>query len=162
MRLDDVYYSTQPIEGTPEPTPPSVPIDFYQGEDIVFEIFLNYHDCPVVPEQWVITAKIKKNKYAQTVLWTGTLNSGVYKTDIPGFYKIIFPSEATSLFVAGTYWLSISVKESKSKDYKDLQFVIVEQPFSINYSVSSPYPGQVLDTTAVERTSPPATGASMS
>ncbi len=155
-RLSDVYYTDKNLHGTPEPPGKAVPIDFYQGEDIVMEVFLNYNGDPVSVEEWEITGVVKKNKYADTQLWEAELDKGIYKTHTVGFYKVILDAEKSARFVPGTYWLTIFIKQKNSDNPRDLQFVVLNQAFSINDSAGSPYTRETLDVRNVERTFPPA------
>src|SRR5437868_6422204 len=102
MRLTDVYYTDQTLDGNPEPPAKELAPEFYQGEDAIFDIFLNFAGNPVLTEDWDITAIIKKNQYALNTLFEATIDEGLYKLDVPGFYRILLPADATATFLAGT------------------------------------------------------------
>lgn len=154
-RISDIYYTTQNLDGIPEPPGKSVPIDFYQGDSIILDVFLNYEGEPVNISKWNIKGTVKKNQYAQKVLWVATLNDGCYKLEKAGFFRFLIPASDTAKFLAGTYWLAVSIAEKLGSDQKDLEFILVNQPFSINYSVGSPNTGDKLDRSTTERTYPP-------
>lgn len=156
FRLKDVYYTTQNLDGTPEVPAKAVPLDFYQGEDIILDIYLNYGDEAITTDNWEIKGVVKKTKYATNTLWSATLDNGLYKKDVQGYYRFLISAEATALFVPGTYWLTITVAAINGNDIKDLTLVLVNQPFSINASAASPYSVKQLDSTHTERTYPPA------
>lgn len=155
MRLDDTYYTNQPMDGFPEPPAKSTPINFYQGEDIILDVYLNYNAKPITLDKWEILGIVKKNQYAQQAIWTAEINNGLYQLEPSGYYRFLIPSESTATFLAGTYWLTVTIHELSGKGPKDLDLVIVNQPFSINYSAGSPNPGSVLDRASTETTYPP-------
>lgn len=160
MRLSDVFYTTKNLDGTPEPPGKPTPIDFYQGEDIVFEVFLNFQDKAISTNEWDVNAYVKTNKHAEELIWSGELNNGLYKGVKEGMFKIVIPSETTTTMLAGTYWLALTIHEKSGKGPKDLDYVILNQPFSVNYSAASKNPNINLRTT--ERTYPPSSSADKS
>ena len=42
MRLQDVYYTTKKMDTYPEPLGKPAPVSVYQGDDVIFDIYLNY------------------------------------------------------------------------------------------------------------------------
>lgn len=156
MRLSDVYYTTQNLDGVPEPEGHASAPEFYQGEDIILDVYFNIEQKPVTVDEWELTAVVKKNKYAINVLFEAQMNNGIYKNSVPGYYKIIIPAEDTARFLAGTYWLVISGKEKNGDGIKDREFVLSNSPFIIKDSAASPYPAQTLNRAGTERTYPPA------
>lgn len=157
MRLDDINYKNQRLDGTAEPPAALGPIEFYQGEDVVLDFFLAYNDSPVVPADWRIEVLVKKNAYAKTRLWEAVLNNGLYASNVAGYYKVIIPSEATSTFLAGTYWMDVFIHEKlgRRNGPKDLDIIVLRQPFSIDYAAASPNPGTTLASSNTEHTYPP-------
>ncbi|WP_395000470.1 hypothetical protein [Acinetobacter sp.] len=154
-RLKDIYYTTQPLDGTPEVPGNAVPIDFYQGEDINLDIYLSFGDQVVKPDEWDIKGVVKKNQYAKLALWTAEIDNGVYARKPEGMYRFLIPSDITARFVPGTYWLTATMKSIKEHELKDVTLVVFNQPFSINASAASPFSRTQLDSTHTERTMPP-------
>lgn len=154
-RLKDIYYTTQPLDGTPEVPGKAVPIDFYQGEDIIMDVYLSFDEQPVKTDEWEIKGVVKKNRYANLQLWTAELDNGLYKLEAPGMFRFLISSEITARFVPGTYWLTVTITNTNGDDIKDLTFIVVNQPFSVNASAGSPYSRSELDSTHTERTMPP-------
>jgi len=154
MRISDISYTTN-LPDVPEPTGKPIPINFYQGEDIVINFYLTFNGEPVTEDKWDIVGTVKKNQYAQNVLWEAKINNGLYKQKPDGYYQVILPSEASATFLSGTYWLVVMIHEKSGEGPKDLDLVVLNQPFSINYSAASPNPGKALDRTATEQTYPP-------
>lgn len=154
-RLKDVYYTTQELDGTPEVPGHAVPIDFFQGDDIILDVSLNFGDERITTDNWEIKGFVKKNRYANDLLWNAEVDNGLYKKEVPGFYRFLIPSEATSRFVPGTYWLTVTVKSMKDNEVKDITLTILDQPFSINASAASPYSRSQLDSKHTELTMPP-------
>lgn len=158
MRLDDVDYINARLDGIPEPPGQQPPLQYYQGEDIVFEVLLRYQGKVVTLDNWDIDLIIKKNAFAKCSEWLGSINNGLYVIDhTPGYYKIIIPADVTSNLLAGTYWLNIFIHEKvgMGKGPKDLNIIIVQQPFSLDYAAASPNPPPALRGTDIEKTYPP-------
>jgi hypothetical protein len=140
MRLPDIYYTRQPMDGYYEPPGKQAPIQFYQGEDIVLEFYLEYEGDVVLPADWKISAIIKQNPYTTDIVWTGELNNGVYtESSKPGYYKVIVASDVMSNLPSGTYWLDIMIHEISGDDIKDLNVLVLRQPFGFDYSAASPH-----------------------
>ena len=150
-RLQDVYYTTKKLDGNPEPPGHAAPIDFYQGEDIILEVYLNYNGKPVVEHDWTVTGFIKKNKYADTVLWEEIPTQG----KPAGAFTFHIKADDSARFLPGTYWLTVAIKEENGKGPWDLKMIILDQPFSINQSAGSKYTQNQLDIESTERTYPP-------
>lgn len=158
MRLDDIYFKRAQLDGVPTPPGQPDPVQYYQGEDIIFEVFLNYNDVPVIVDDWDIRGIVKKNAFATDVAWTGTIEGGIFVQTKPGFYKIIIPSDVTAIFYAGTYWLDVVISQKVGKgEERDITAIIMHQPFSIDYSVGSPNPPKDLKNISPcqEATTPP-------
>ncbi len=154
MRLPDIYFTRNPLEGHPHVEGQGEPVAFKQGEDIIFDQYLTFEGQPVLVQDWDIEVVVKKSVFANTRLWVGTLNNGLYLKNNTGFYQIIIPSEATSLFLAGTYWMDIFIHEKIGRgEIKDRDVVVATYPFSIEYSAASPNPKD-LDRGHTEQTQP--------
>ena len=140
MRLPDIYYTSQPLDGSPAVAGIPEPPTFYQGDDIVFEVFLNIDGNPVLDSEYTISVVVKQTIYDIVPIWEGTINDGVYKKDVPGYYKLIIPSCITSVQFAGTYWLAVqaSQKIGESNDIRDLTRTIMQKPFYLAYAATSP------------------------
>lgn len=147
MRLPDLYYTRQVFDGYPEPPGVPAPIQFYIGEDVVFDKFLVYEGKPVLVEDWDLTAIVKSNKEAQCVRWTGIVNNGIYLNNNAGYYKFVIPSSETDNWIAGTYWLELVIREKLGRGAgpKDLDVFLFRQPFGMDYSMGSSNPDHIVN-----------------
>ena len=155
MRLPDTtVYTDIKLTGYPESTGTPEAPEFSQGEDISFKIYLQQKNHePLSPDKWNIHVLVKKNIYAKTTVWEGTLDNGVYKHNSIGCFNIIIPSEVTSMLPAGTYWMTLQAKQRLGQgEIKDQTIDLISQPFIISYTASSPHP-DIKD--VGERTYPP-------
>lgn len=153
-RLSDVYYTDQTLDGYPEPPAKPIPLNFYQGETITLEVFLNHNGKPVIADDWIFYGALKTNAYAHTPIWEAAYNDGIYKTNVPGFYQIILSADLTTQLKAGTYWFSLLITEKQGTGVKDVSVVILNQPFNINYATISPRPGDFISKHSLERSVP--------
>jgi hypothetical protein len=139
--------STLALDGIPgipfergEPNPEL----FYQGEDVVYDLFLTHDGRPVTPAEYDIKALVKTSARAYTVMWQGTLDNGVYPTDLntPGYYELWIPSSATASLFAGSYHLDIQIQErvGEGRGRYDRKYVLLQTVFNIEYSNFSEHP----------------------
>lgn len=145
IRLPDVYYTDQFLEGTHNqnlsggyPETPS----FSQGEDVIMQFMVCYNGSPVTDGD-KLSFVVKKSIHAVNVLWVAKLNEGLYSVpSADGYYKVILPSEITRNFLAGIYTYDIVYREAPGENAgpKDLDIVLNKGYFSIEYTASSPYP----------------------
>lgn len=123
--------------GTPNPDL------FYQGEDIVYDLFLIHNGKPVAKEDYTVKVIIKSSPRAYTVNWQGELNSGVYPTPQgAGYYELWIPSTATEALYAGTYYLNVLIQErvGAGKGRFDRKYVLLQTYLNIAYSNFSEHP----------------------
>ena len=114
---------------------------FYQGEDIVYDVYLLHDGAPVSANLYDISAVVKSSPRTQSVAWEGSLDDGVYETpDNPGFYELWIPHTLTENFIAGTYYLQIQITEKTGTGRFPRRFVLVSTYFNIDYSNFSPNP----------------------
>lgn len=159
MRLSDVYYTTNNLDGWPEPTGgKSEALNCYQGESIELDVYLNKDAVPIDSDKWEVRGVVKSNVYATCKDFELELNNGIYKNDKIGYYKLFIPPSVTSEMHPGTYWLSVKIKEKSGNSIHDRELVVMKQPFSISLSTTSPNPK--LDRVELERTVPPPFDAS--
>jgi hypothetical protein len=141
MRLPDTFYSKVPLDGYYEPPGQQAPVQFYKGENIVFDIYLNYENKPVTNEDWDIEAIVKSSVYANDVIWNGKTLTGIFEhpDHVKGYYHIIIEADKTCNWLIGTYWMDIIIhqKSNNTVDIKDKHAIIVRQPFSFDYSAAS-------------------------
>jgi hypothetical protein len=122
--------------GTPNPDL------FYQGEDIVYDLFL-FNGEIVTSDDYDILAILKTSPRAYTVAWQGSLDLGIYPvTNQSGYYELWIPSNITSNLLAGTYYLDVLVREKMGagKGRFDRKYVLVQTSLNIEYSNFSPSP----------------------
>mgnify|MGYP000974022240 CR=1 FL=1 len=155
MRLPDLYYTRQFFDGYPEPPGVQAPIQFYVGEDVIFDKYMAYEGKPVLEEDWDLTATVKTNAMSQCVMWTGILNNGIYKNNNSGYYKFVIPSQDTDTWQAGTYWLEVVAREKLGRGTgpKDIDVFLFKQPFGLDFSINSSNPTHAVDNVS-ERTTP--------
>lgn len=160
-RLSDVYYTTNRLQGTPEPPGQAIAPAFYQGETIIMTVMLNVDDCPATTKNWDLSVIVKKNVYSTQTIWTGEFNNGIYQVDnISGVFKVIIEQEISNTLIPGTYWLDIIGKDKTETEVKPVSVVLLHTPFTIDYSNSS----TVIDSTTradQDKTYPPATDATV-
>lgn len=145
--LPDSNYKTYKIPGYPENRGllQASPM-FSQGEDILIAFYLSVDNVPVTDENYDLELIIKKSPFAGNILWKGLLNSGLYRQQlngwIPGYYYMLMPASASSLFLPGTYYLDVKAKEKlgTGKETRDLTFVVLSATFNIQLSAASPNP----------------------
>ncbi len=145
IALPNSYYTTQMLEGNPEQTGIKQPApQFYQGEDIQLQFYLNYNGAPVISDKYVVDIIVKKSTAAQNVLWKATLGNGLYELTpkVPGYYYISMPAAISSLFLPGTYYITARLKEvvGQNKGPSDLTIFMLNMPFNIELSSASPNP----------------------
>jgi hypothetical protein len=138
--------STLPLDGIPgipfERGSPN-PDLFYQGEDIIYDLFLFHDGKPVSAQDYDVSVIIKTSPRAAKVIWAGSLDNGIYPTiNDSGHYELWVPSAATEELYAGTYHLNVQIKErlGSGKGRFDRKYVLLQSYFNIDYSTFSPSP----------------------
>ena len=132
--------SSATIEGIPGiPFEPGIsnPDSFFQGEDIIYDLFLFHDGKPVVKEDYDILASVKTSPRARGVIWTGNLELGIDPVaNRAGYYEIWIPSDITGGMIAGTYYLNVMIKErfGAGKGKFDRKYVLLKTYFNIDYS----------------------------
>jgi hypothetical protein len=134
------------------------PALFYQGEDMVYDLFLYDAGAPASFEDYDITALVKTSPRAKNVVWQGKIDSGIFTNNdnLPGYYELWIPASATALMLAGTYYIDILLTEKMGKTggRYDRKKVLLQTVFNIEYSNFSPAPEAVgSDNTAPSRSS---------
>lgn len=113
------------------------PDNFYQGEDIVYDVYLFFDGKEVNTEEYDISVILKPSPRAYTPIWTGVLDFGVYPIkDEPGRFELWIPSAATSSFFVGSYYLDVQVSEKigRGDGRYDRKHILVQTMFNIAYS----------------------------
>jgi len=129
------------IPGVPFERSAPNPDVFYQGEDIVYDVYLLHDSLPVSSNTYDVSAVVKSSPRAQAATWEATLDAGVYDApDRPGFYELWIPSSVTEGFIAGTYYLQVQIKEKIGAGRFPRRFVMLSTYFNIDYSNFSPNP----------------------
>lgn len=114
---------------------------FYQGEDIVYDLYLYHEGAPVSSDDYDIQVVIKTSPRASVVAWQGTLDNGVYPApNQSGYYEVWIPSGASESFIAGTYYLNVQIQErvGAGKGRFDRKYMLLQTHFNIDYSNFSP------------------------
>lgn len=141
MRIPDIHKGLNALEGYPPAAQTSAPlIQFFKGEDILFEGYLSYDDKPVTSDNWIIKGVIKAGTFNKDIIWEGSMNEGIYiEPALPGYYKILVPSSTMEAYSAGTYWLDILIKEQigSSNNFRDRTILLSRVPFSYDVTASS-------------------------
>lgn len=137
--------STMGIDGVP-----GIPFErglpnpdlFYQGEDVVYDIFL-FNGEPVSSEIYDVLVLVKTSPRAYQIVWQGSLDNGVYPTpNESGYYEVWIPSSVTTAFFAGTYYLDVLIREKlgSGKGRFDRKYLALQTNFNIEYSNFSESP----------------------
>lgn len=161
-RLPDFYYTQQTFDGdyTAQGAYQLSPV-FFQGEDVILSGYTTFEGKPVLPEDWNLTAIIKKNKYASNILWSGTINDGLTPryNQVDGYYQVWMPASVSSLFLPGTYTVVIqgTQKTGVSEEAREITIHFWNREFNIELSAGSPNP-QLAPATSVEIIKDPSTG----
>jgi hypothetical protein len=116
---------------------------FYQGEDIVYDMFLFHDGQPVSAKDYDIQVYIKTSPRAQELAWEGSIDNGIYAVpNDSGYYELWIPSSITSGFYAGTYYVNVQIQErvGSGKGRYDRKYVLLQTYFSLDYSNFSPSP----------------------
>lgn len=145
FRLTDTYYTKQVLDGTPPivlGVRQEAPL-FKQGEDIKLFFYLNYNGSYVDLEKHELQLMLKKLPRAQNVLWSAKLNAGLFKVEgIPGYFYMLLPSEISSYFLPGSYYIDIVLTEKvgTGEAVRDTKQVIRSFMLEIDLGASSPNP----------------------
>jgi hypothetical protein len=126
------------------------PDTFYQGEDIVYDLFLYYEGDYVKAADYDVLVSVKTSPRASSAVWTGSIDNGVYP--IPnneGYFELWIPSTITSTFLAGSYYLDVLLQEQigRGKGRYDRKYVLVRTAFNIEFSNFSTNAESVTNTT---------------
>jgi hypothetical protein len=141
----NIPVSTMAIDGVPgipfERGTPN-PDLFYQGEDIVYDLFL-FNGSPVSSTEYEVSVLVKTSPRAYNVVWQGSLDNGVYPApNESGYYEVWIPSSVTATFFAGTYYVDVLLQEKVGlgKGRYDRKYLVLQTNFNIEYSNFSPSP----------------------
>lgn len=130
------------MEGFPPPPQESAPLNqFYIGEDVFFQGFLQMDGKPVSLQDWEPSVVVTSNPYATKHVWEGVLNNGIYMSNSkPGDYEILIPAETFTVLAPGTFWLTIFLKEQMARfnRVKDRRAIAARIPFSMDMSGVAP------------------------
>ena len=123
--------------GTPNPDV------FYQGEDIIYDLFLTYNNQPVNISNYDIRVGVKTSTRAVKFIFEAVLDQGLYP--IPqetGYFELWLPGSITSELLAGSYYLDVLLadKLGQGGSYGDRKNVLLRTMFNLEYSVHSPNP----------------------
>jgi len=144
-RLPDHYYTTQNLDAQPaKPGIKQLSAAYAQGEDMVMNVMLFLDGQPVDESKYILDVLVKKNVYANNVLWHGKLGEGLqgHLNNVPGYFQIWMPAAITSLFLPGTYFMDIKAQEKTGQGQyaKDRTFPLFSVLFNITLSAMSPHP----------------------
>lgn len=141
MRIPDVYKGLNALEGYPPEPQTSAPlIQFFNGEDLEFEGYLEYDGKAVTSEDWLIHAVVKSSTFGKNAVWEGKVSDGIYtEASRPGYYKILIPSSDMYELASGTFWLDIVIKEQlgRTNNLRDRTILLSRIPFSYDTTASS-------------------------
>ena len=131
------------VPGIPFETSNPNPDTFYQGEDIVYDLYLYHNGAPVSADDYDIKVYVKTSPRAYTINWEGSVDNGVYSLPPQsGYYELWIPSTVTSTLFAGTYYIQVQIQErvGSGKGRYDRKYVLLNTYFNIEYSNFSPAP----------------------
>jgi hypothetical protein len=145
-------YTSMPMQALALDGIPGLPIErgepnpdiFYQGEDIIFDLFLYMDGKPVKSDEYEILASLKTSPRALNEIWAGSYGDGIDKSadTRDGYYELWISSACTERLLAGTYYLSIAVNQrlGEGKGKHDRKFVLLTHAFALGYSNFSKHP----------------------
>ena len=127
------------LDGFPQPPGKPSPVQFFRGEDIIFDIYLNNEGNPVLLDDWQLFAVLKSSVFSSFEIWRGTINNGILKNNNSGYYKFCIPAQVFFNLPSGTYWLDIYGKEQINRSGVPFERTVlfVRQPFSVDTSAMS-------------------------
>jgi hypothetical protein len=139
---------------------------FYQGDDVIYDVYLFFRGKPVTTDDYEIVVSVKPSPRAINDIWRATSESGLseVKTSGAGYFEIWIPSQVTSEILAGSYYITVWVKEkfAATGGKYDRSSVILTHIFNITYSAFSPKPEtassesfEKIHRTNLEKTWPP-------
>ena len=118
-----------------------LPQSFAQGEDGLVNFELSFNDKPLKLEDWTLKAMVKKNVHAANILWQVDFGQHFYYDAGHGIYTMVLPSAASSLFLPGTYHLSVKGKQKTGTGgHVDRTVTLATTLFEITLDAASPNP----------------------
>lgn len=118
-----------------------LPQSFAQGEDGLINFELSFDDKPLKLDEWTLTAMVKKNVHAANVLWQVDFGQHFYYDSGHKIYTMVLPSVASSLFLPGTYHLTVKGKQKTGTGGKvDRTVTLATLMFEIILDAASPNP----------------------
>jgi hypothetical protein len=121
---------------------------FYQGEDVIYDLFLVYDGNPVTVDKYDIKIGVKTSYRAQEFSFEASLDQGVYHfPEKPGYFELWIPNSITSQLFAGSYYINvlISDKIGQGTPYGDRKHILLQSMFNLEYSAFSPNPENALE-----------------
>jgi hypothetical protein len=131
------------VPGIPFEQGSSNPDSFFQGEDIVYDLFLFHDGKPVTTDDYTVKVYVKTSPRAYTVTWEGNIDAGIYASPPQsGYYELWIPSTVTESLFAGTYYLQVQIQEriGRGKGKYDRKHILLSNYFNIDYGNFSPHP----------------------
>jgi hypothetical protein len=116
---------------------------FFQGEDVIYDLFLFHDGSPVSSEEYDVAVLVKTSPRAGRVIWEGKADLGVYPTpNQSGYYEVWIPSSVTESMMAGSYYVDVQIKEKlgSGKGRFDRKYIALQTSFNVEYSNFSPHP----------------------
>lgn len=143
-KATEIYYAAlDNIPGIPFERGVPNPDTFYQGEDIVYDLFLFHEGANVSSDDYDINVLIKTSPRAYIAVWEGKLDFGVYKiNNREGYYEVWIPSSVTAELLGGSYYVDVMITEriGKGGGRYDRKYVLLQTVFNLEYSNFSPAP----------------------
>jgi hypothetical protein len=116
---------------------------FYQGEDIVYDVFLFHEGQPVSSDAYDVKVSVKTSPRAYETIWFGSVDNGIYPAPKgSGNYELWIPSAITEKFLAGSYYVDILIQErvGSGTGRYDRKYVLLQRIFNVDYSNFSASP----------------------
>ncbi|NBQ67357.1 MAG: hypothetical protein EBU46_00385 [Nitrosomonadaceae bacterium] len=118
-----------------------LPQSFAQGEDGLIKVELSFNDGPLKLDEWSLTALVKKNVHAANILWQVDFGQHFYYEAEHKRYVVVLPAAASSLFLPGTYHLTVKGKQKTGTGVKvDRTVTLATVLFEITLDAASPNP----------------------
>lgn len=116
---------------------------FYQGEDVVYDVYLYINNQAVDLTRYNLQAVVKASQFSLITTWAGTLGSGIYKDDnVPAHFVIFIPAATLAKTIAGTFELDVLAieKVNKLNDVRPRTLLVGKTYFEFEYAAFSPNP----------------------
>jgi hypothetical protein len=125
---------------------------FYQGEDIIYDLFLVYDGTPVKLDNYDIKIAIKSSSRATNILFEAYIDNGLYNDPSKeGYYELWIPNSVSAELLAGTYFITVQISDKLGEGLgrHDRKHILLQHSFNLEYSNYSPSPENAKPTATI-------------